>query len=69
VDVVVIPETGRAERRALLVALERADVGGPSAEPYDMAWRRAGLREGVEDDDGEAGYALSPRRTRGATRA
>jgi hypothetical protein len=36
---------------------------------YDDAWRRAALREGVERDDAEVGYAPSPRSTRGATRA
>ncbi len=69
VEVVVIPETGEAERRALLVALEQADVRPAGAEPYGGAWRRAGLCEAVESDDGDAGYAFSPRRTRGATRA
>ena len=33
------------------------------------AWREAALREGVERSEDEPGYALSPRSTRGATRA
>lgn len=67
--VVVTPAVASSERRALLLALERTGVRLPGAEPYDRAWRRVGLREGVEGDDGEAGYAFSPRSTRGATRA
>ena len=35
----------------------------------DGAWREAALREGVERSEDEPGYALSPRSTRGATRA
>ena len=36
---------------------------------YTDSWRYAALREGVERDEDEAGYAPSPRSTRGATRA
>jgi hypothetical protein len=39
-----------------------------TAHPADSAWRRAALSEAV-DRDGDDGYALSPRNTRGATRA
>jgi hypothetical protein len=68
VDVVVTPPIGSAEQRALLLALERAGVHGADAA-VDRVWRRAGLREAVEDDDQDSSYAFSPRRTRGATRA
>jgi hypothetical protein len=67
VDVVVTPPIGTAERRALQLALERAGVRRADAE-VDSVWRRAGLREAVEDDE-QATYAFSPRSTRGATRA
>ena len=36
---------------------------------YRSAWRQAAAQEAVECEPGEEGYALSPRRTRGATRA
>lgn len=68
-DVVVTPATGISERRALLVALERTTVRGPGAEPFDSPWWRAGLREAVDGDELDPGYAFSPRSTRGATRA
>jgi hypothetical protein len=47
------------------------DVGGPAlASPrYRDAWRLASLLEGIERDESEPDYALSPRSTRGATRA
>ncbi len=50
-------------------ALARAHVP-VDLEPaaYASAWRVAGLREAAEGEDVES-YALSPRSTRGATRA
>ena len=63
------PALADSESRALLVALERADVGPSDAPAYEGAWRRAALLEAVDGDDGDDGYAFSPRRTRGATRA
>lgn len=63
------PAVDAAEQRALLVALERADVRYPGSELYRQAWRRAGLLEAVDDDEQAVGYAPSPRSTRGATRA
>jgi hypothetical protein len=47
------------------------DSGTPAlASPrYRDAWRLASLHEGVERDEPEPAYALSPRSTRGATRA
>ena len=61
------PVTG-AERDALLAALEQADIRSPGTRPYESTWRLAGLREAADDDE-DARYAFSPRRTRGATRA
>jgi hypothetical protein len=69
VDVDVTPAIADSESRALLVALERAGTRPSDAPAYDGAWRRAALREAVDRDDGDDGYAFSPRRTRGATRA
>jgi hypothetical protein len=55
-------------------ALERAlvDAGeGLDQQPdgYRSAWRRAAALEAVDGEPDEDGYALSPRSTRGATRA
>ena len=61
------PPLEDTQQRALSQALEQALRGG-LADPYRQAWRVAGLREGVDDDE-EARYAFSPRSTRGATRA
>ena len=36
---------------------------------YRSAWRRAAALESVDGEPDEDGYALSPRSTRGATRA
>ncbi len=65
----VAPPLGEAELRALSYALERAGVrldGRPEA--YRSAWRRTALREAT-DNEPVPRYALSPRSTRGATRA
>jgi hypothetical protein len=64
----VNPPLEDGERRALLVALELAGRGMDPDDPYRQAWRAAAAREAV-DDEPEFGYALSPRSTRGATRA
>ena len=61
------PAVTGTERNALLAALERTDVRRPGT-PYESTWRLAGLREAADDDE-DARYAFSPRRTRGATRA
>jgi hypothetical protein len=69
VDVRSHPPLGERERQALSEALARVGARanrGPSA--YDSAWRAAGLREAAELDEPDD-YALSPRSTRGATRA
>jgi hypothetical protein len=59
----VDPPLDEAVARALAALLDKkpASVGG--------AWREAALCEGVELSEQEPGYALSPRSTRGATRA
>ncbi len=68
-DVEAVPPLDEAGRRAVLAALERAGVRvGITPAAYESAWRAAALVEGVEVEEGE-GYALSPRSTRGATRA
>jgi hypothetical protein len=56
-------------RQAILAAFEEAGVRTSGTLVYDDAWRRAALREAVEGDEPELGYALSPRSTLGATRA
>ena len=62
------PAVTGTERNALLAALERTDVRPPGTRSYESTWRLAGLREAADDDE-DARYAFSPRRTRGATRA
>ena len=54
-----------ALRRALVTLGVRLD-GQPEA--YRSAWRRTALREATENEPAPR-YALSPRSTRGATRA
>ena len=61
------PPLEDSQRRMLARVLEQALHAG-LVDPYRQAWRVAGLREGVDDDE-EARYAFSPRSTRGATRA
>lgn len=58
-----------AVQQAIFAAFEEAGVRTSRALVYDDAWRRAALREAVEGDEPELGYALSPRSTLGATRA
>lgn len=68
-DVLTDPALGEPEQRALIEALEQAGVQSGGTPPaYRSAWRAAGLLEAVEADEPED-YALSPRSTRGATRA
>jgi hypothetical protein len=64
----VNPSLEDGERRALLAALELVGPRTSADDPYRQAWRTAALREAVDDEDA-VGYALSPRSTRGATRA
>ncbi len=62
------PPLGDDERVALERALARVELDvDPS--PYRSAWRLAAAHEAVDGDLDENGYALSPRSTRGATRA
>ena len=65
----VTPAVTGTERDALLAALERTDVRPSGQRLYESTWRLAGLRAAADDDDEDARYAFSPRRTRGATRA
>lgn len=68
-DLEVDPPLGEPAGRALIEALGRvaAHVDGAPAV-YRSAWRAAGLREAAEPEEADD-YALSPRSTRGATRA
>ena len=68
-QVFVDPPVADAVRQALAVVLRERGVAGAGSASYDGAWRRAGLYEGVDRDGDESSYALSPRSTRGATRA
>jgi hypothetical protein len=68
-EVEIRPEPGSTERRALLAALEHASLSESVGEPYQQAWRVAALREAVDDENADVGYAFPPRSTRGATRA
>ena len=66
----VVPPLPPSEEQALTEALARAGLeldGLPST--YASAWRHAGLAEATGNGDDGEGYALSPRSTRGATRA
>ena len=67
-DIDATPAVTGTERDALLAALERTDVQPSRTRPYESTWRLAGIREAADDDE-DARYAFSPRRTRGATRA
>lgn len=53
-------------RRALASSGLRLDVTPPA---FSSAWLKSALREGVESSPSARRYALSPRSTRGATRA
>ena len=63
----VDPPVDEAVREALVEAL--AGVVGVGFAGCDDAWRRCALEEGVSRADDDSDYALSPRSTRGATRA
>jgi len=65
----VTPSLGESETDALRAAFEHVELDiRRGSEPYGSAWRRAGLFEAADRED-DAGYAFSPRSTRGATRA
>ena len=68
------PALDDAQLDVLRAALLRLRLSLDSTpDGYKSAWRRTAMREvvGDEPDEGDAlpGYALSPRKTRGATRA
>jgi hypothetical protein len=65
-----VPPPSGDEERAVAAAVARVGIE-LALEPasYRSAWRRAALLEGVERHPWTGGYALSPRRTRGAMRA
>ena len=71
----VEPPVAPDEELALARALGDEGVLVPAASAATRgAWSRAAAHEAVDNDpesrlDAEPGYALSPRRTRGATRA
>jgi hypothetical protein len=67
VTIAVEPPLDEPVARAL-GALLRESPAAASASGGG-AWREAALREGVERPEDGPGYALSPRSTRGATRA
>jgi hypothetical protein len=74
-EIRVEPPVAQHEELALLRALGDGGVLEPAASAAARdAWRRAAAHEAVDNDpesrgDAEPGYALSPRSTRGATRA
>ena len=65
------PPLGGDELEALHVALVRAGVLPQTRLPaYGSEWARSAREEAVESEAAEpSAYALSPRSTRGATRA
>ena len=69
VELSVTPAVDDATERALHSALGSVGASTPRVQAYESAWRQAALSEGVERGDADAGYAPSPRSTRGATRA
>ncbi|OFW53633.1 MAG: hypothetical protein A2146_01435 [Actinobacteria bacterium RBG_16_67_10] len=69
-DLEAVPALTTVERHVLGRALARTAVRldeRPAA--YSSAWRCAAAREAVETLPARGSYALSPRSTRGATRA
>lgn len=66
----VTPAPAESELAAVRRALARAGIRLDGlADVYSSAWRRAAAREAVDDGLVPGRYVLSPRRTRGATRA
>ena len=59
------PDPTPAEREAVATALNEERLLTETAREPESAWRQAGLREAVE----RTPQALSPRSSRGATRA
>ena len=65
----VHPPLAELVERALVALLRKARANAPGHASSGGAWRLAALLEGVERSQTESDYALSPRSTRGATRA
>jgi hypothetical protein len=65
----VDPPVEKQVYEALVAAFADSGVPADTSPRYGDAWRLAALHEGMERDEPEPGYALSPRSTRGATRA
>ena len=64
------PPLAPAELAVVRLALTRSGISvDKPPEAYTSRWKRAAAREAVENEDPRARYALSPRSTRGATRA
>ena len=63
-DVEIKPEPGPDERAAIVIALRRLTVRSAAPLAYTSAWRKAGLREAVEDQ-----AVARPRKSLGATLA
>jgi hypothetical protein len=64
------PAVRGLDETALRKALDAAGIAlDPRPRAAVGAWARAALREAVENEPASARQALSPRRTRGATRA
>jgi hypothetical protein len=64
----VAPPLEPVVAKALVTLLEGALLE-TTQKSHDGPWRRAGLAEAIEGAEGLDDYALSPRSTRGATRA
>ena len=68
----VDPAVSEDELAVIRRALARSDLRLEDATPdvFSSAWWRTAVREAVDrDSESAADYALSPRSTRGATRA
>ena len=65
----VHPPLAELVERALVALLRESRANAPGPASTGGAWRLAALLEGVERSQTESDYALSPRSTRGATRA
>lgn len=69
-QVEIVPPLGERERRAVGHALAGLGVRLDGLPPaYLSPWRHTAAREAISSEPEEERYALSPRSTRGATRA
>jgi hypothetical protein len=69
VELEATPPLDPAVAKALASLLDEIDPGRPRDDSNGSPWLRAGLAEAISDSDDAVDYALSPRSTRGATRA